>query len=118
MLFHPDAEKRESARKGLIDFVDRFFQSDYNYDQSLKVVHRECGQSGTVSDMFEETELQDLRDCRNKHLCQDLGGKVLRCKHCHSSDADPSLSCISTQQLNDMVIESYKHLSLSTRSRS
>ena len=110
MLFHPDAEKRESARKGLIDFVDRFFQSDYNYDQSLKVVHRECGQSGTVSDMFEETELQDLRDCRNKHLCQDLGGKVLRCKHCHSSDADPSLSCISTQQLNDMVIESYKHL--------
>ena len=107
MLFSNDEEQRDNAKNQVIRFVDQHFQADYDYDDSIEIFHKECGHRGTISNMFEETSLQDLRDSRNKHLCEELEGKILRCKICHASNKSHDVSCISTVQLNDMVVESY-----------
>jgi hypothetical protein len=110
LVFHSDADIRESARETLRCFVDRHFQSDYDYGQDVEVVHEECGECGTIEEMFSEVDLQDLRDCRHKDLSHKFEGKILKCKHCKTGDDDnpPSLKDrISTTELNDMVVRSY-----------
>ena len=107
MLFDEEVEKRDSAREAIREFIDMHFQSDYGYDESLEIVLKECGHSGTIGELFSETDLQNLRDCRNKHLCQEIQGKILKCNQC-MCDNDTAGTSISTSQLNDLVVDSYK----------
>jgi hypothetical protein len=110
LVFHSDADTRESAREALRCFVDRHFNSSYEYEEDVEVVHEDCGESGTVEEMFSEADLQDLRDCRHRDLLHKLEGKILTCKHCKTTDSDNTLPLkdrISTVELNDMILKSY-----------
>ena len=100
MLFHEDEDIRQAAKKGLTQFVEKFFTSDYGYDNSLQVTCEKCGHNGSISELFSEADLQDLRDCRNKHLSVEFQGKILVCNHCGNR--------ISTPQLNDMIVDCYR----------
>ena len=99
-LFHPDEEMRNNARECLREFVDNNFTSDYGYDDSVQVTCKECGFSGSISDVLCESSLQDLRDGRNKHLCCELKGEILECKQCSHR--------LSTVELNDIVEQFYR----------
>lgn len=108
LLYSSNEEVRQSAREALKSFVDNHFSSDYNYDNELEVVHKECGRRGTISELFEEAPAQDIRDCRDKDLCQDLNGKILCCKFCSNvPQKKMNEGRISTVELHNMVMQAY-----------
>jgi hypothetical protein len=107
-VFHPDPHRRESAREELRRFVDHHFHSDYNYSTSLEVIHERCEQCGTIEEMFSQSELQDLRDSRNKDLLHKFEGKILLCRQCEATQDSPLNDRISTPELSDIVINSHK----------
>jgi hypothetical protein len=113
LLFSNDDEIRESARESLRKFVDNHFSSDYQYNGNLEIIHEECGNSGTISELFEEATPQHLRDCRDKDLSIELEGKILQCKHCSQQAKNKKVQDqgVSTPQLCDMVLKAYKNLS-------
>jgi hypothetical protein len=82
-LFHPDPEIQETAREDMKNYVDYVFCSDYDYDQNLPVIHEECEKCLPVCELFEEIDdKQEMRDARNKNFCDEIEGKILRCKFC------------------------------------
>ena len=108
LLFDDDEEKRENSREAIREFVDMHFQSDYSYDDSLEVICQKCCHHGTIRELFSEADLQILRDCRNKHLSEEIQGKILKCNQCSQNGQEETT--ISTVELNDMVIEAYRRV--------
>ncbi len=48
------------AHDEIIDFVDKFFCSSYEYIQNIHVIHEECKACTTIQEMFDEAEPQIL----------------------------------------------------------
>lgn len=72
------------------------------------MIHEACGACGTIQEMFEETDLQTLRDCQNENLRMELGGKVLNCKYCTEKNEKDPRGSVSTIELLDMVLKGLK----------
>lgn len=103
-LFHSNVTIREEAREKMRNIVDATFCSDYEYDEELPVIHEECNSSGPFRQMFNQiSDLQVLRDGRNKMLASEVQGKVLECSHCKAG--------VSTDNMFDAVMKSYYKLS-------
>lgn len=104
LLFHSDEDIQERARDIMRQYVDDHFCSDYNYDETLPVIHEECQQCLPLNEIFKETDnLQDIRDGRNKNLAPVVCGKVLSCTSCGLG--------VSTVDTFESVMRSYKGIS-------
>jgi hypothetical protein len=73
LFFDEDPMKQQAARDEMCMYVDQCFCSDYEYNSNLRVIHEACGACKTIQEMFEETDPQTLRDCRNENLRMELG---------------------------------------------
>ena len=96
-LFHSELEKREDSRMKICKYVEEIFCSDYGYDESLPVVHEDCGQCLPLSELFVDIhEKQPLRDARHKIGSSDIEGKILKCSQCNVN--------VSTGDIYDAVM--------------
>jgi len=96
-LFDDIEEKRAKAREDFCARVDDVMSASYTATEWI--VEHKCGAKGKVSEVFKECGLQDLRDARHKVLCQDIKGKVMKCKECDEK--------VSTQDIINLALNEW-----------
>ena len=80
-LFQGSKAAKDKARQTIIAHIDKVM--DASYGDGIQVTHK-CNPSrkGTVDQIFQQCDLQILRNARHKNLCNDVRGKILECKEC------------------------------------
>ena len=100
LLFHNDQEIQERARDIIRQYIDRHFCSDYDYDESMPVIHEECQQCLSLNEIFIETDnLQMIRDGRHKLHSKAVKGEIITCTSCGGG--------VSTRDMFNSVIKAY-----------
>ena len=106
-LFSEDLDMRDHSREMLRRYIDKIFCSDYNFDQSLPVIHEgheEC-QADSIENLFLPSDLQTYRDARSKSLASDIEGKVAQCCSTVGNPEEERLS-VSTHDISMSYLKS------------
>ena len=76
-----DKDTRDAATRKYINYINSIMSTSLG-DFEVMIRHGCMSSDEEVSSVLKEESLQTLRDCRSKNMCNDLGGRVMRCNRC------------------------------------